>query len=64
MRWFPPWGGSMCEMCKELDKAIEQYQKLARSTADQRAIDRYKELISSLVGKKLELHTKLAEPNK
>jgi hypothetical protein len=54
----------MCEKCQELDKAIEQYQKLARSTTDQPTIDRYKELISGLFDKKLDLHTRPAEPKK
>jgi hypothetical protein len=55
---------AMCEKCKELDIKIEQYQRLSRATADQPTIDQCKELISYLLGKKLDLHTRPAEPNK
>ena len=46
----------MCEKCTELDKKIEQYERIAALITDQFTIDRIKMLIEELRAKKAALH--------
>ena len=46
----------MCEKCAELDKKIEQYERVAASITDQFTIDRIKMLIEELRARKAGLH--------
>jgi hypothetical protein len=46
----------MCEKCVAIDKAIERFRQVQRSSMDQPTIDRAKEAITELEAKKAELH--------
>jgi hypothetical protein len=46
----------MCDKCQELDKKIEQYERIAASINDQFTIDRIRALVEELRVQKAALH--------
>jgi hypothetical protein len=46
----------MCQSCVEIDKQIDQYRELLRSTSDQKEIERISRLIAKLYGDRVLLH--------
>jgi hypothetical protein len=46
----------MCEKCVEIDKTIERYRRIQQSIMDQVTVDRTRELIADLEGRKAALH--------
>jgi hypothetical protein len=46
----------MCQSCVEIDKQIEHYRELLRSTRDQKEIERISRMISKLYGDRVLLH--------
>ena len=46
----------MCQSCVEIDKQIEQYRELLRSTRDQKEIERISSMIAKLYGDRVLLH--------
>ena len=46
----------MCQSCVEIDKQIEQYRELLRSTRDQKEIERISRMIAKLYGDRVLLH--------
>jgi hypothetical protein len=46
----------MCEKCVEIDKTIERYRRIQQSIMDQVTVDRTRELIADLEGRKTALH--------
>ena len=48
--------GAMCEKCVEIDKTIERYRRIQQSIMDQVTVERTKELIADLEGRKAALH--------
>jgi hypothetical protein len=46
----------MCDQCLELDKKIEQYERIARSINDQLTIDRLKKMVEQMKALKVTLH--------
>jgi hypothetical protein len=51
----------MCEQCVEIDKKIENYQRLASRITDQPTIDGIKGLIEQLQAQKLAFHPEQAK---
>lgn len=49
----------MCQSCIEIDKQIEQYRELLRSTTDATEIERINRLIAHLYGERVRLHQNL-----
>ena len=54
----------MCEKCKELDKQIEEYQKLVRSATDMPTVERLQAQVRELISKKIGFHSSPAWPTK
>ena len=52
----PECGTAMCDKCQELDKKIEQYERIAASINDQFTIDRIRALVEELRVQKAALH--------
>jgi hypothetical protein len=48
----------MCEICVELDKKIERYERLGSRINDQLTIDRIKHLVAEMQAQKAALHPK------
>jgi hypothetical protein len=48
----------MCDKCVEIDKMIEQYQRVQQGIGDQVTLDRIKELIAEYQAKTAALHPK------
>jgi hypothetical protein len=46
----------MCDKCRELEKTIERYRRLAFSINDQLTIDRFNQLIKDAEAEKARLH--------
>ena len=46
----------MCQSCVEIDKQVEHYQELLRSTRDQKEIERISRMIAKLYGDRVRLH--------
>jgi hypothetical protein len=46
----------MCQSCIEIDKKIEQYRELQRSTSDQAEVERINRLIAQLYVDRVRLH--------
>jgi hypothetical protein len=46
----------MCQSCVEIDKRIEQYRELQRSTTDTAEIKRINRLIAELYADRVRLH--------
>jgi hypothetical protein len=46
----------MCQSCVDIDKQVEQYRELLRSTQDQNEIERINRLIASLYADRVRLH--------
>jgi hypothetical protein len=46
----------MCQSCIEIDKKIEQYRELLRSTDDQAEVERINQLIAQLYVDRVRLH--------
>jgi hypothetical protein len=46
----------MCQSCIEIDKRIERYRELSRSTTDPAEIDRINRLIAKLYVDRVRLH--------
>jgi hypothetical protein len=46
----------MCQSCVEIDKRVERYIELLRSTTDPSEIERIKRLISELYADRARLH--------
>jgi hypothetical protein len=48
----------MCEQCVEIDKNIEDYQRMASRITDERMLDGIKGLIERMQAHKVALHPK------
>jgi len=48
--------GGMCQSCVEIDKQVEKYRELLRSTRDQEEIERISRMIAKLYGDRVLLH--------
>ena len=46
----------MCQSCVEIDKQVEHYRELLRSTRDQNEIERISRIIAKLYGDRVLLH--------
>jgi hypothetical protein len=46
----------MCQSCVEIDKQVEHYRELLRSTRDQKEIERISRMIAKLYGDRVLLH--------
>jgi chromosomal replication initiation ATPase DnaA len=46
----------MCDKCRELEKKIERYRRLASSMNDQLTIDRFNQAIKDAEAEKAKLH--------
>jgi hypothetical protein len=46
----------MCQSCVEIDKQVEAYRELLRSTRDQEEIERIGRMIAKLYGDRVLLH--------
>jgi hypothetical protein len=46
----------MCQSCVEIDKQVEQYRELLRSTKDQKEIESINRLIAKLYADRVRLH--------
>jgi hypothetical protein len=46
----------MCQSCVEIDKRVERYHELLRSTIDPEEIERINRLIAKLYGDRVRLH--------
>jgi hypothetical protein len=46
----------MCESCVQIDKKVEQYRELLRSTTEQAEIERINRLIAGLYADRVRLH--------
>jgi hypothetical protein len=46
----------MCQSCVEIDKQVEKYRELLRSTLDQKEIERISRTIAKLYGDRVLLH--------
>jgi len=51
----------MCEQCVEIDKKIENYQRMASRITDQPTLDGIKELIARMLARKAVLHPEQAK---
>jgi hypothetical protein len=51
--------GHMCQSCVEIDKRVERYRDLLRSTADPAEIERINRLIAKLYADRVRLHQNL-----
>jgi hypothetical protein len=46
----------MCQSCVEIDRQVERYRELLRSTTDPADIERIKRLIAELYAERVRLH--------
>ena len=46
----------MCQSCVEIDKRVERYRQLLRSTTDAAEVERVNLLITKLYAKRVRLH--------
>jgi hypothetical protein len=46
----------MCQSCVDIDKRVERYRELLRSTTDSAEIERIKRLIAELLADRVRLH--------
>jgi len=46
----------MCQSCVDIDKRVERYRQLLRSTTDPAEMERIKRLIAELYAERVRLH--------
>jgi hypothetical protein len=47
---------AMCQSCVDIDKRVERYRQLLRSTTDPAEMERIKRLIAELYAERVRLH--------